>query len=224
MKVARLAGLMFIAVMVVSLAAASAASAAPALSYLFSSGSVGAGFTGTSLAGKLAAGAENIVKCASDTNGGTIANVHLLGPFDITFTGCESSGNSGGNFCQVNSVNAAAGVILTTTLHALLGTVLPSELPGLLVLPTANTKFVTLAANACTIETTINGSVAGLLFKGQIGSLILESLVNFLPKDITEIHTLNGLVKPVLQAFGLPATLETLEHIAWSRDILVEAT
>jgi hypothetical protein len=224
MKVARLAGLMLIAVLAVSLAAASAASAAPALSYLFSSGSVGAGFTGTSLAGKLVEG-ENIVKCASDTNTGTIANVHLLGPFDITFTGCESSSNNGGSFCPVHSENVStSGVILTFTVHALLGTVLPSELPGLLVLPTSGTRFVQLAANACTILSTISGTVAGLLFLGQIGHLILESLVSFLPEDIKEIHTLNGLVKPRLEFGGINATLETLEHIVWTRDIEVEAT
>jgi len=219
MKVARLAGLMFIAVLAVSLAAASTASAK---SYLFTSGSVGATFKGTSLAGVLAEGA-NKIRCASDTNSGTIANVHLLGPFDITFTGCESTSDGGTEFCSIHSENVStAGVILTFTVHALLGVVLPSELPGLLVLPTSGKKFVTLSTNKCTTAlTTVSGSVAGLLFESQIGHGITESLVNFIPNDITKIDTLNGLVEPELEAFGLPATLETLEHIEWFREIEV---
>jgi len=220
MKVIRLAGLAVVAVLAVSLAVASTASAGV---YLFTPGSVGATFVGLSLAGELRAGGNSIA-CKDDVNAGTIANVHLLGPFDIKFTGCISSG-SGGSGCAANSVGAAEGEILTTTVHALLGLVLPAVglgLGGLLVLPTSGKRFVTVAANTCTKESVITGSVAGLLEDNQGGHLILEALVLFIPNDIKKIDTLNGLVEPELVAFSETATLETVEHLTFNRDVLVE--
>jgi hypothetical protein len=214
MKVIRLAGLMLMAVLAVGLMAASAASAAT--SYLFSSSSIGSIALGLSLAGTLKSGEKDFIVCADDKSEAKIANVHLLGPFDITFSGCKSTSNGGETYCTAKSTNTSAeGVILTETVHALLGTVLPSELAGLLVLPTASRKFVTIAENACTIRTSVEGSTAGLLFANQIGHSVSESLVNFIPNDITKIDTLNGVVEPELTAFGLTSTLQTLEHIAW---------
>jgi len=220
MKVIRLAGLAIVAVLAVSLAVASTASAGV---YLFSPGSVGATFTGLSLAGTLRAGG-NSIECKDDVNAGTIANVHLLGPFDIKFTSCVSNGQTLSG-CAANSPGAAEGEILTKTVHALLGLVLPAVglgLGGLLVLPTSGKVFVTVEANNCTKETTITGSVAGLLEDNQGGHLILEALVLFIPKDITKIDTLNGLVEPLLTAFSEEATLETVEHLTFNRDVLVE--
>jgi hypothetical protein len=215
MKVIRLASLMLMAVLVVGLMAASAASAAT--SYLFSSSSVGSIALGLSLAGTLKAGEKDLIVCAHDKSEAKIANVHLLGPFDITFSGCKSSSNGGETYCTLKSTNVATeGVILTLTVHALLGTVLPSELAGLLVLPTAGVRWFTFARNACTIESAVAGSIAGLLFASQIGHSVSESLVSFIPNDITEIDTLNGVVEPELTAFGgVPVTPQTLEHIAW---------
>jgi hypothetical protein len=221
MKVIRLAGLAIVAVLAVSLAVASTSSAGV---YLFSPGSVGATFTGLSLAGILKAG-SNSISCKDDVNAGTIANVHLLGPFDIKFTSCVSSG-SGGSGCSINSPGAAEGEILTHTVHALLGLVLPAVglgLGGLLVLPVSGKQFVTVEENKCTpLTTTITGSVAGLLEDNQGGHLILEALVLFIPNDIEKIDTLNGVVEPALSAYSEPATLETVEHLTFSRDVLVE--
>jgi hypothetical protein len=221
MKVIRLAGLAIVAVLVVSLSVASTASAGV---YLFSPGSVGATFVGLSLAGTLRAGADSI-SCKDDVNAGTIANVHLLGPFDIKFTSCTASGTGGEN-CSAKSPGAAEGEILTHTVHALLGLVLPAVglgLGGLLVLPVSGKQFVTIEETTCTgIATTITGSVAGLLEDNQGGHLILEALVLFIPNDIKKIDTLNGLVEPALTAFSEEATLETVEHLTFNRDVLVE--
>jgi len=214
MKVIRLAGLVLMAVLAVGLMAASAASAET--SYLFNSSDIGSIALGLSLAGTLKSSATEFVVCADDKSEAKIANVHLLGPFDITFSGCKSTSNGGTTYCTAKSTNVSTeGVILTLTVHALLGTVLPSELAGLLVLPTASRRFVTIAANNCTIETAVEGSTAGLLFASQIDRPVSESLVNFIPNDITKIDTLNGIVEPELTAFGLTSTLQTLEHIAW---------
>jgi len=220
MKVIRLAGLAIIVVLAVSLVVASTASAGV---YLFSPGSVGATFVGLSLAGVLKAGADSI-ECKDDVNAGTIANVHLLGPFDIKFTSCVSNGPTATG-CAANSLGAGEGEILTTTVHALLGLVLPAVglgLGGLLVLPTSGKRFVTVAGNNCTPETAITGSVAGLLEDNQGGHLILEALVLFIANDIKKIDTLNGLVEPELVAFSEAATLATVEHLTFNRDVLVE--
>jgi hypothetical protein len=220
MKTIRLAGLILLAITAAALAASATATAGP---YLFTPGSVGATFVGLSLAGTLKAGGDTVA-CKDDVNGGTIANVHLLGPFDIKFTSCVSSG-SGGSGCAFNSVGAAEGEILTHTLHALLGLVLPAVglgLGGLLILPVSGKQFFTVAANTCTPETTVTGSIAGLLEDNQGGHLILEALVLFIPNDIKRIDTLNGLVEPSLTFFSEEATLETTEHLTWNRDILIE--
>jgi hypothetical protein len=220
MRVIRLAGLAIIAVLAVSLAVASTGSAA---SYLFRASNVGNTFTGLSLAGTLKA-ADNTIACTDDVNTGTIANVHLLGPFNIKFVGCQSSG-SGGSGCSVKSVGASAeNEILTRTVHALLGTVLPivglGE-GGLLVLPVSGKVFVQLQSNNCTPETLVTGTVAGLLEASQLGKLVLEALVLF-TNSIKEIDTLAGLTEPKLSAFSEEGTLVTVEHLTFNKDTEVE--
>jgi hypothetical protein len=220
MKTIRLAGCMLLAITAASLALSATATAGP---YLFTPGSVGATFVGLSL-GLTIRAAGNSISCKDDVNAGTIANVHLLGPFDIKFTGCTSSG-SGGSGCPFNSAGAAEGEVLTHTLHALLGLVLPAVglgLGGLLILPVSGKQFFTVAENKCTPATTATGSLAGLLEDNQGGHLILEALVLFIPNDIKKIDTLNGLVEPEFVLFSEPATLETVEHLTWNRDILIE--
>src|SRR5580693_4714338 len=96
MKVIRLAGLTLVAVLAMGLMAASVASATT--SYLFSNSSIGSIALGLSLAETLKAG-KVVIFCAHDRNEGKIANVHLLGQFDITFSGCKSSNNEGETYC-----------------------------------------------------------------------------------------------------------------------------
>jgi hypothetical protein len=213
MKLTRLTGEILIAILAMSLLVASSASATP----LFRSSNVGATFLGLSLFGTLKAGSD-IVTCEHDVFAGAIASVHLVGPFDIHFLGCTSAGSTKSG-CLVGSPGVTPGLILTTTLHALLGLVLPSELPGLLVLPASGKVFVELISNECTPTTKVTGSVAGLLEEDQVGELVLESLVLFIPKDITKIDTLNGLVEPGLSAFSEEATFQTTVHITWHEDI-----
>jgi hypothetical protein len=221
MKVIRLAGLVFMAILAMSLVAATTASAGL---YLFSASSVGKLFLGLSLAGVLSAG-KNVVNCGDDHIEGKVLNVHLLGPFDITFLGCQSSSNEGGTKCSVNSVGetAGSGVILTKTIHALLGTILPSLSGGILLLPTANKEFVLLESNKCTVETAVEGNIAGLLVANQLGHSITENLLVFdKNSNGTKIDTLNGLVTTNLEAFGVGASLETVEHQTWDGEVEIE--
>jgi len=217
MKVIRLAGLMLLAILAMSLMVASAASAGL---YLFSPGSVGTLWLGLSLASRLGVGKKEVL-CTDDHNEGKILNVHLLGPFDITFLGCRST-NNGTEFCTAKSVGAAEGVILTKTLHALLGVTLPGNLAGLLVLPTEGAVFTEIEANKCTVATSPEGTVAGLLLGQQLGHPVTESLVVFTAGDPKLIDTLNGLVKPKLLAFVAEAEFSTVEHLNWDGEIEVE--
>ena len=221
MKVIRLAGLVFVAILAMSLVAATAASAGL---YLFSSSSVGKLFLGLSLAGLLTAGKDQIT-CGDDHIEGKVLNVHLLGPFDITFLGCQSSANEGGTKCSANSVGqtAGSGVILTKTIHALLGTILPSLNGGILLLPTSGKEFVVVAANTCTPETAVEGNIAGLLVANQLGHSITESLWVFdNDSNGTLIDTLNGRVKTSFELFGAAGSFETVEHQIWDGAVEIE--
>jgi hypothetical protein len=220
MKIARLVGFALMAVMALSLAVASAAFAEP----LFLP--VGATFTGTSGEGKLEA-AENTIICTTDKSSGEITTPHLVGGVTVDFTGCKSS-KVAGTECTVKSTNTSTeGLILTFTLHGVLGLILPKGTGtgvGLLLLPVANKKFVTIAKNACTEETTVSGNIAGeitpvgvhttkgtLVFQGKAG---VPSIKDFDP-------SLGGLVKPELEAFGHEASEETTETITWSTAVEV---
>jgi hypothetical protein len=219
MKIARLAGLMAIAILAVGLVAASAAFAEPA----FNPAS-GQTFTATSGEGKLtASNGTNIVKCKKSSSTGNVSSSTLVGGIVVHFLECQSSGNSGSTFCTVKSVGAAEGLILTQTLHGILGLILPKTGTGvgLLLLPSTagSKKFVTLAGNACTVETQVTGSVAGEVSPVGVsqttGTLKLalsggkQAIKDF---DLSS----GGLVKPELTAFSTEATEEITAGITYS--------
>ena len=217
---ARLAGLLSLAILAVGLMAASSASAT---GYLLLP--VGGTITGLSLPGTLTFGG-NTLSCNKDNFTATISTVHLIGPFQVHFLECVASGATNEN-CPVSSPGAASGLILTNTLHALIGLGLPGNLPAVLVLPTANGKFFVLTKSTekegsevitCTVETTANGSVAGLLLQ-TIGTKTTRALLNFKPKDPEKIDLpLGGTATPALELFGLPGTFTTLVHLAYGQE------
>src|ERR1700726_3640237 len=98
MKVVRLAGLVAVAILAVSLAAASAASAGLYLFTTRNPNSIGALFLALLLSTRLTAG-NNLLTCPDGVAVGKVADVHLIGPFDITFTGCRSTSNSDATLC-----------------------------------------------------------------------------------------------------------------------------
>src|ERR1700733_3240117 len=220
MKIARLSGLLLGLVFALSLVGASVASAVPPL---FTSGSTGATYKANVLAGTLKAGTGAtaiVVFCAKASSVGEITSVHLVGPLVIHFLECKSSSNAGETYCApVNSTGKPGeGLILTKTLHALLGLALPSQLPALLFLPTSGITFVELEANACTPTTKITGSVAGLVSNAR-NTPSLTTLLTFGPKDPELIHTLLGLTEPELILMSKTATIATVAHLSWSKDI-----
>ncbi len=211
MKIARLASPILIASLVAGLVAASAASAA-----LPEFRPAAGTYDGNASAGTLKAG-ENTVTCASAVFSGEIASPRLLGISSyIHFLNCESSGATDQN-CPVRNPGSNLSLIFTLPLHAVLGLALPSHLVALLVLPATGKHIVTLEGNACTPETSITGSIAGLVT--PVGVPTLESSVTFLPNGITDLDVLGGLAKPSLNAFSVTATLETVAHLTWHTDV-----
>jgi len=219
MKIARLAGLMLVAVMAVSLAVASAAFAEPEFH------PVGGTFTGLGLGPEELIAGTNILKCTHNTSSGTISSATLVGGVVVTFTGCTASG-SGGSGCPALSVGAPSGVIITKTLHGVLGLILPKGTGsgvGLLLLPVANKKFVEIEANTCTVVlTTISGSVAGEVTpvgRGLIltGKQIFQAASSGTGESIKSFDpTTGGTVTPEIEAFGIIASQATNEDITFS--------
>jgi hypothetical protein len=171
-------------------------------------------FVGAGLASTLKTVGDT-VSCETDENDSYIGSSHLLGPLTIHFSGCKSS-EGGGAKCAVNSTGEGSGEITTTTVHAVIGLVLPSNLVGLLYLPTSGKRFETLEANACTPEAAVTGSFAGLVT--PVGTLSLSTSVNFGSKAISLIDVLGGRVEPQLVAFSETGNLEAKESIEWCSD------
>ena len=215
MKIARLAGLMVVAVMALSLAVASAAFGEAEFK------PVGGTFTGkSSTTNKLVAGG-NTITCSGNTTQGTISSATLAGGVTVNFTGCKSSGTGGSN-CTVKSVGGTAGSILTKTLHGVLGLILAKGSGtgvALDLLPVSGKTFVEIASNTCTVETAVEGSVAGEI--SPVGTLKTTGSLLFAPGTtgesikVIDLST-GGLIKPALEAFGLAASQETSESLGFS--------
>jgi hypothetical protein len=158
MKIARLTGLMLVAIFAMSLVAASMAFAEPEFK------PTTATITGASGTSVLEANSGvNKVTCTSSATTGKVTSATLAGGVVVHFLGCTETGETGSN-CAVSSTNTTnSGLILTNTLHGVLGLILPKTGTGvaLLLLPASGKNFVTLATTACAEETAVSGNVAG---------------------------------------------------------------
>jgi len=225
MKVARLAGLVLVAILAVGLTAASTASAEAHFRWQ----DIGLHFVGLSGLARLRGpgGSSPSYHCVKDLSLGTITSLDLVFINFIHFLEC-SSRSAGGTSCPAKSTNTSnSGLILLTTLHGLLGLILPRTGTGvgLLILPVNTETFVTLEGNACTIETSVTGSVAGEV--SPVAQAVSLATVNFAltggNQNIKAIDVLGRVVKPALTAFSATATEETEETIHWLNS-LVEVT
>jgi len=226
MKIARLAGLMLVAVLAMSLVAVSAASAAGPL-FLTSGKPTLTSSSGVSTLET--PGASIVITCQSDSSGGEITSTTLAGNIHVHFLECQGS-VAKGTPCSVMSPGAPLeNLILTKTLHGVLGLVLPKPATGsdvgLLVLPSTGTEFVTLLGK-CLPEggTTVEGNVAGLV--EPVGGLVLAGTIKFQTTNkkqvIKDIDLTNGpLVEPELVAFSATSTEETNETVLFSKDVEV---
>jgi len=221
MKIARLASLMLVAILAIGLMAASAASAEPEFN------PVGATLTGTSGTGVLTAGKETVT-CAKDTStsGASKTTATLIGGITVHFLECTAKNGTTGVSCPAKSEGAPlSNLILTKTLHGVLGLILPKPETGsgvaLLLLPVTGSAFVTIEAE-CTEPkiTTVEGKVAGAV--DPVGTATLKGkLLFFAPSGVQAIKEVDlstgGLVKPSLKAFSAAnATEETTEETTFS--------
>lgn len=217
MKLARLLSLVAVAAVVVSLAVASAASAVEPL-FVPGSGTL------TALTGLAKLSANNgvdVVECKESNSPGTIASPHLI-RIVLHFLKCEGSGNGGETKCSVKSIGTSAeNLILTETLHAIIGLILPN-VPAVLILPTSGKVFVGLAG-ACIPTTKVTGSVTAEI-TSPIGVLSSTGKLK-LAKGVSDhfISSLgNVLVLAELNAFSSTAIEETESTIDWGQ--LTEVT
>jgi hypothetical protein len=215
MKIARLAGLMLVAVMALSLGVASAAFAEPEFK------PTGGTLTGSSAGNNTLSAGGNTIVCTANTSKGSISSATLAGGVVVTFTGCKSTGTGGSN-CTAKSVGAAEGTIATNNLHGVLGLILAKGTGSgvaLLLLPTENKKFVTIVSNKCTVETTVTGNVAGEISpvgKSQTtGKLVLQAGTSGESIKTVDLST-GGTVSTNLEAFGAAASQATEENLTFS--------
>ncbi len=222
MKMLRLAGLLFGAVIAMGVVGVSSASAELG-NPLFTSktGSFGQKLEATGGESVLVANGSEAT-CEKNVAAGEVSNALLIGNIRIHYLGCRwRKGEGGNNGCLANSTGQSGGLILTNTLHAILGLILPSRQTGLLFLPQTGSKFVTFAESVsptegtgtvCTEETVVSGTVAGAIepaLSFQTTFKILIGLSGGLPtsKDFDLTHGL-GLVVPKLVAFGATGGLQ----------------
>jgi hypothetical protein len=219
-KLARLSGLLSIALPAVGLVASSSASAT---GYLLLP--VGATIAVITLPETFSSG-TNIIRCPGGNFTTTIASVHLIGPYRAHLVGCTAEGkeNSG---CPVNSVGESGGLILTEELHGLIGLGLPGNLPALLILPVNDEEIITELAQStnkttkavCTAATATEGSIGGLLLQ-TIGTKTTRALLNFVPKDPERIALpLGGTVTPRIQTFGSSGEVSALAHLSYNEEV-----
>jgi hypothetical protein len=182
--------------------------------------------TGSSKTSSISSSAGTLITCPNDTSTGEVSGSTTLGNVIVTFTGC--TGKEGGKECTVKSVSAKnAGEIVMHTLKGTLGLVSSSEAPsgvGLLLEPTTGKVWSTVEKTSCTIETAVEGSLAGevgpinegkegeLAFTGNVGSQSIKKI------------TVGGVEhKPQLTAFGTTVSDSRTEGILFEKSVEIAA-
>jgi hypothetical protein len=218
MRLARLFGLAFAMMAAFGLTSAGAASAVEPL-FKPANGQLVTGTSGTSTwqFGLMR------VRCNKDTWRGAVSSSLLLGNVVIHYLECVYPLS---NNCPANSQGAPAGLILTDTLHGILGLVLPAKTIGILLLPMNGRTIATLAEatntakEVCAEETLVTGSFAGeveSIGKSQTTNTITVALAKGEP-DITDIDLTHGLglSRPSVTGFGVNGAFEQTEAVTFA--------
>jgi hypothetical protein len=234
MRLARLAGLLLVAILAVGLSLVATASATESSNPLFlaASGSpVGATVTGLSGLSTLRSNQGQVVTCQKDVASGTITSTLLIGKVFVHYLECTVISEEGGSTrCTIKSVGAAGeGLILTKELHGILGLILsPAPLDtGILFLPTSGKVWYELAESSngavkCTEASKITGTLAGLITPIGVHSFTgLLVFGNEFDENVREIDLTHGLgfVEPLLLAFSTAAVLLQHDFLEWSARI-----
>jgi hypothetical protein len=223
MKLTRLVGFIFVAVLAMSLMAVSAAVASPPE---FNPGTLNI-FTSESGSGTLETSSGTVVSCLTDLSTGEVTGPKTVGGVVVTFHNC--SGEKGG--CSVKSEGGPnSSLIITHNLDGELGSVKPTESSsgvGLLLLPTSGTVFVTLEGSCLPLSPSpVDGSVVGEVTpvegpSSKDGKLIFLGSPKGVQK-IKQIIVLGVTVKPTLKALGLLESNEvTSDLILYTNPVIV---
>jgi len=220
MRIIRLAGLVLVAVAAMSFAVVSSASAFSS-NPLFSPAN-SQKVTTVGLGNAVLTAAGDVITCtAHQTISGNVTSALLIGNVVIHYLGCTATTTTTGTTgCEVHSKGQTGGLILTNTLHGILGLLLPQNTTGILFLPVANKVFVTLLesekeAKECTPETSVEGSVAAEVSpigsKQLTGKLVTEATAK---QAIDLTHAL-GAVTAKLVAFSETATQAQTDDVTF---------
>ncbi|MGD1056261.1 MAG: hypothetical protein ABR992_02495 [Solirubrobacteraceae bacterium] len=173
--------------------------------------------------------------CEKDLFHGFVLSSLLIGNAFFHYLNCiwllgpQGEGTAkAANGCAANSAGTTGGLILTNTLHGILGLILPSEKIGILFLPASGKTFVTFARSTntakeqCSEESAVTGSIAALVTPtgslqttGKAIAGLTNGFQNILDIDLT--HGL-GLVKPALNVFSTAAGLEQEDNVTYTNE------
>jgi hypothetical protein len=168
MRLMRLVGMVLVAVAALCVVAVSSAGAAESRNPLFVPASNQA-ITGSGGESALAGAGIEVTCKENKVVSGNVANSLLIGNVVIHYLGCVFTKGEAESGCKAFSVGSPEeGLLLTKTLHAILGIELPANKTVVVFLPQAGTEFLKLAESSrngkkCYIETTVTGSVAALI-------------------------------------------------------------
>jgi hypothetical protein len=219
-----------LALVVAGVLGLAAASASAATNPLFSPAS-GQAILGTSgLSFLTADNGIQTIDCRKDVFSGVVANALLLGGIIVHYLECTSE-KKGTAPCtaKVNSEGAPSGLIVTATLHGILGLILSPPLTsvgvGILILPVKGKEFFNLESNGCTELSAVSGNIAAELtpvgHSQKTGKTVFATSGGKQAiKDIDLTHGL-GLVVPKLTTFTTEATLEQVENTDTSANLEV---
>jgi hypothetical protein len=216
MKMVRLSGLLLVAVVALGLVAVSSAFAAGE-NPLFKPAN-GQSVTGTGGLSILTTGVLK-VDCAKNVIvSGSVANSLLIGGVVIHYLECKYTSGEETSGCTAKSVGGGEGLILTTTLHGILGLLLPTKQTAVLFLPQSGKVFTTFALAEkekliCGPETKVTGNVNAVVEPTGSSQLTGKVIVTTL-KDIDLTHGL-GLVSANLVAFSQNSTLEQSDSVTF---------
>jgi hypothetical protein len=222
MRIMRLVGMLLIAVVAMSFVVVSSATAAESPNPLFRPAE-GQTLTGSGGASSLSAVGINVACQENHVISGNVSNALLIGNIVIHYLGCKvtEGGENNNNGCEVNSPNQSGGLILTNTLHAILGIELPANRTVVVFLPQkpGETKFTTFlesknATGKCSPETTVTGTVAGLIEPVGIATTHFLVLFGGPPTRLVHLTHNLGLLTVKLVAFSEPGVLTQTEEVA----------
>jgi hypothetical protein len=175
----------------------------------------------SAIASILSTGGQELLCESNNVVGGKVENALELNSVVIHYLNCSWKKGEEESGCMASSKDATVGLILSNTLHAILGTILPQRLVGLLFLPEPGSVWFTLAASEknnkkCNAESAVTGSVIAQIL--PVAKLQKTSTISFGPlMDIDLTHVL-GLAKAKLTAFSENATLLQVESVTFSEE------